>query len=772
MRLFIAEKPDLAKAIVEGLGGGVRKEGYYDCAGDIVTWCYGHMLQLFDPEDYDPRFKQWNMDDLPVVHIPWRKKVSKDKKDQFNVIIDLLKKADAVVNAGDPDEEGQLLVDEILQYARWNGPTKRVLINDNNTSVVRKALAAMRDNREFAGLSAAAEARSVGDQLYGYNLTRAYTLAARSAGYDGTLSVGRVQTAILGLVVRRDREFESHQKAYYYNVVGEFAFGAIQFHARYTVTDVDQKDDKGRLIDRMRAEAIKSLSAGKPARLLSVKPAMKEEAAPLPYNLIELQIEASKRYGYKPDQVLEVTQTLKDKYRLITYNRSDCQYLSDDQHEDAPAVLAAIAETAQELVAAIRQADPALKSRAFNSSKVSAHHGIVPTQATANLSALTLPEQRIYTLIAINYIAQFFPKHEFRETVVEIEAGGHRFACRSKVTTRAGWLALFKDDAMSDEEDGDSEPAQVAHDLSELNQGADGDCTRARIDNRETKPRPRYTMASLLKDLTRVAKYVTDQKLRELLIAKDKDKVGEHGGIGTPATRDKMIAKLFERTYFAEQGNSISSTKTGREFYDSLPQQATYPDMTALWHEQQLAIQAGGQDVVSFIQELVTYITGEVDRVKVEGCAVKVETIACPSCGKGLRRRNGANGAFWGCTGYPECKETCEDKGGKPVLEKHSCPKCGKELRRRKGSNGWFWSCTGYQAGCLASFDDKRGKPVLVDKEQVSASVMHKCTNCGHGLVRRPGKKDKNSYWWGCSGYPACKQTYFDLNGKPNYSKA
>ncbi|MBA4953692.1 DNA topoisomerase III, partial [Pseudomonas aeruginosa] len=195
-RLVIAEKPELAKAIVEGLGGGSRKDGYYECGSDRVTWCFGHMLALLDPEDYDERYANWNMADLPIVHIPWRKKPSGDAgaKAQFKTILSLLKQAKSVVHAGDPDDEGQLLVDEILEYANCRLPVQRLLINDNNVKIVRRQLAAMRDNREFAGLSAAAEARSVGDQLYGFNITRLYTLAARAKGYQGLLSVGRVQT--------------------------------------------------------------------------------------------------------------------------------------------------------------------------------------------------------------------------------------------------------------------------------------------------------------------------------------------------------------------------------------------------------------------------------------------------------------------------------------------------------------------------------------------------------------------------------------------------
>jgi DNA topoisomerase III len=724
MRLFIAEKPDLARAIVEGLGGGSRQSGYFDCGNDYVTWCFGHMLQLLDPEDYDARFKVWAMEDLPISHIPWRKQPAGDKKDQLKIITGLLKQADSVVHAGDPDDEGQLLVDEIIEYAKSRLPVQRLLINDNNTAVVRRALATMRDNREFAGLSAAAEARSVGDQLYGYNLTRAYTLAARKAGYQGVLSVGRVQTPILGLVVRRDREFEAHTKSFYYNVTGQFQFGELEFPARYQIVDGDPVDDKGRLIDQTHAQGIADTVRGKPARIASAATKQKEQHPPLPYNLLKLQTDASRKFGFKPDQTKDITQSLRDKHRLITYNRSDCEYLSEEQHADAPQVLAAIATTAPVLAPVAQRADPALKSRAFNSSKVSAHHGIIPTEATADLSKLSDGEQKIYLLIARAYLAQFFPKHQYDQTDVIVESEGHRFGVRANVTTRAGWLALYKNDVGNEDLEGEEDA--LTTDLRSARADQEGACKDARAEQMETKPRPLYTMATLLTDLTRVAKYVRDERLRKLLVEKDKGKEGEHGGIGTPATRDTIIATLFDRGYLAEKGKSIVSTPTGREFYDCLPDQAKYPDMTALWHEQQKAIQAGERDAESFVRELLTYIGHEVESVKTHGIGIKIDAHPCPDCGKPLRRI------------------------------------------KKKEKNEFFWGCTGFSEGCKFACEDKAGKPV--PRQSAAVSVLHKCMACGKGLTRRPGKK-RGAYWWGCSGYPTCAKTYPDIKGQPDYSK-
>lgn len=723
MRLFIAEKPDLAKAIVEGLGGGSRRDGYYDCGDDYVTWCFGHMLQLLDPEDYDERYSKWNMDDLPIVHIPWKKKPGSEKQNQLKIIVNLLRQADSVVNAGDPDEEGQLLIDEILQYADCRLPVKRVLINDNNTKVVRKALSNLRDNSEFSGMSAAAEARSVGDQLYGYNLTRAYTLAARQAGYQGVLSVGRVQTPILGLVVRRDQAFETHQKSYYYNVKGQFDIGGMVFPARYQIVDSDPVDEKGRLSNQEHANKIAVAVVGKPAHIVSQETKQKEQHPPLPYNLLKLQTDASRKFGFKPDQVKDITQSLREKHRLITYNRSDCEYLSEEQHTDAEAVLKAITTTAPMLTVAAQRADTQIKSRAFNSSKVSAHHAIIPTEATADLSKLSDGEQKIYLLVARAYIAQFWPKHQYDQTEILIEVESYRFAVRSNITTRAGWLALYKNDVGN--EDIEAGEDDMSIDLRTLKTGQTGLCISAEAEKMETKPQPLYTMATLLGDLTRVAKYIRDERLRKLLLEKDKGKEGEHGGIGTPATRDSIIATLFERGYLIEKGKNIISTQTGREFYAALPEQAKFPDMTALWHEQQKAIHAGERDVESFVKELMDYIRREVVSVKENGIGIKIDVTPCPSCSKPLRRI------------------------------------------KKKEKNEFFWGCTGFADGCKFSCDDKDGKPIKKEAQKISA--LHKCMACGMGLSRRPDKK-KGMFWWGCSDYPSCKQTYPDIKGKPNYS--
>ncbi|MDR1612258.1 MAG: DNA topoisomerase III, partial [Planctomycetota bacterium] len=461
--LYIAEKPELARAIVEALGGGGKKsdkkKGYYECGRDIVAWCYGHMLRLQEPEEYDPACKRWTLDALPLAFVPWKKRPVEKAKEQLGVILELLKGADTVVNAGDPDAEGQLLVDEILHYAGFKGKVKRVLINDNTPALVKKALANLRDNADFAGLSAAAEARQVGDWLYGLNLTRLYTLAGQREGYPGMLSVGRVQTPILGLIVRRDREHASHHKSAFFVIRGKFRTGGAEFTATYRNKPDDPQDDKGRLLDQKHAQAVADAVNGKPARIASVDAVKGETPPPLPYNLLALQTDASRLHGLAPDRVKEITQSLREKHRLITYNRSDSRYLSEEQHQDAPAVIAAIAANVPEFTDHVARTDPALKSRAFDSSKVTAHHAVIPTQARVDFSALSLDEKRVYLLIARAYLVQFMPPQTWERTVAVLEVEGHAFVHTARVVLESGWRDFYAGDPRPEderEEDADS----------------------------------------------------------------------------------------------------------------------------------------------------------------------------------------------------------------------------------------------------------------------------------------------------------------------------
>ncbi len=720
MRLFIAEKPELGRAIADALGSGKKDGNAIRCGnGDVVTWCFGHLLTLTDPEDHIPDAAKWNFDILPI-RWPISHKPIQDKEAQVKLIQKLVQEAQEIVHAGDPDEEGQLLVDAVLDYVGNTKPVRRVLIHDLNKTLVQKAIINLRDNREFYGLYQSALARSVSDQLYGYNLTRAYTLAGRKSGATQVLSVGRVQTPMLGLVVRRDRAHEDYKSHYFYEIQVSMTGEGGQFKAKYQPSDSAPVDEKGRVIDQAFGDIVVSDVKNQMASDIQVKTETKAASPPLLYNLLNLQADAARKFGLSPNQTLKITQSLREKHHLITYNRSDCQYLSDEQHADAQEVLQAVATTASVLAKAAQVGDIKIKSRAFNSKNVSAHHAIVPTVQTAHLENLTNAESQIYLLIARAYIAQFWPKHVYRETTITFKICEHVFQTKSRLFIHEGWKRLYTKDV--DNHEIHDHSADTTENLEWVNQLSQLLCEDAIHDQKQTKPPTRYTMATLLKDLARVSKYVTDPKIKNLLLAKDQDKKGEHGGIGTPATRSAIIEQLIKRGYISEDKKKVVSTQLGREFFDLLPTFATAPDMTALWHEQQQDIRTGQMTLQAFVDGVAKTVASEVARIKAEGIRVKIAGgIACPTCQSGiLARRKGKQGFFWGCSAYPECKSTFPDKGGQPNVMM---------------------------------------KTTLTISE-------HKCSDCGKGLIRRQGKK-KGTFWWGCSGFPACTFRAFDQKGKP-----
>lgn len=735
-KLFIAEKHDVAKAIAGVLGVTSKGDGFYQCGEDKVTWCAGHMLQLCSPEDYNPEHKKWSLDHLPIVNVPWKYQVIDGRGKQLNIIKSLLDQCSTVVHAGDSDDEGQLLVDEILEYYRITKPVMRLLINDNNEKVIKRSIANMKSNKEFYGLYQSALARSVADQLYGFNMTRLYTLKANEKGIEGVFSVGRVQTPILGLVVARDRAIASHTKQFYYSVTGHFDLMGKSFTAAHKPSEDAPVGENKKITDSAYADSIINKCKGANSTITSFERKEKRVLAPLCYDLLELQVDASRKFGLDPDVVLKITQSLRENHKLITYNRSDCRYLSEEQHEDAPNVLAAIAANSGVLGKACSAADPTIKGRVFNSANVTAHHAIVPTEAQKNISELTENERNIYLLIARSYIAQFWPDRVLDVTELSLDCAGEKFTASQSIVVAEGWKSLYSNDADNQEIESDQEQDQTTGDIQALALGNSGSCANCTYSKKETEPPKPYTMATLLKDLKRVAAFVKNPEIAKILREKDKDKKGESGGIGTPATRDTFIVKLLERGFFQKSGKNIISSQVGKNYHDVLPEFATQPDLTALWHQQQKDIASGSDTVMNFVNGLVQTITTHINEVRnTTFDMVKTEGMQCPACkGKTLFRI------------------------------------------KKKDSKEHFWGCKDRES-CGKTYPDKAGKPDLTVKAPVAHSE-HDCRACGKKLVRRisPAKKATTKTkakpatpWYGCSGYPTCKQTYFEKNGAPDF---
>lgn len=639
MRLFIAEKPAVAADIVKALGGSfTRHEGYFESATDIVSFCVGHVLEMVPPEQIDPAYAKWSLDTLPLKLYPVQLQPKASVAKQANILVKLIKRPDIkmVVHCGDPDDEGQLLVDEVLEFAGNTAPVKRALINDNTAPAVKKAITSLRDNREFRGMYLKALMRSAGDAIYGFSMSRAYSIKAKEKGYRGVISVGRVQTPVLGLIVRRWRENQSHTAAFYYTLAGNFISGADVITARWQTSEYAPVDDKRRLIDKKWANGLANSLAGKAACVLAAAvDTGKEQAAPLPFNLVRLQQYMNQKHKLTAQQTLDITQALREKHKAITYNRSDCSYLSDEQFSEAPKVVEALKVLSD---FSVLDTDTKRKSKAFDSKKVTAHTAIIPTINVPDLSTLSANEKAVYLAIAKFYISQFMPKKIYDEAIAEIKCGEESFKVIARKTTNIGFTSLTGDDKDDEGQDDNSMAFDV---LSRLRTSETLTCRDIDISEQKTKPQPLFTEASLLAALVRVADFVSDTRIKQLLKEKDKDKKDEHGGIGTPATRAAIIETLKKRNYITLEKGKFIPTEAGLALIDALPESVTQPDMTAVWSEKQAAIESGEMDIEKFIDGLYAEVSNLVASadIKINASDETVSktvlerlSVNCPSC--------------------------------------------------------------------------------------------------------------------------------------------
>lgn len=704
MRLFIAEKPAVANDIVKALGGNfTRHDGWFESDNAIVTNCFGHIIESQPPENYNPEYKIWKVETLPLRLYPVKYQPVERASKQLKTIIELINRADVteIIHAGDPDDEGQLLVDEVLEYAGNTKPVKRVLINDNTLPAVKKALVNLKDNRDFKGLYLKALARSVADEIYGFSMTRAYTIPAQDKGYKGVLSVGRVQTPVLGLIVNRTRANKNHKSSVFYTMAGYFQRGADVIRANWKPGEFAPLTDR-KLLDKAWANGTAASLTGKPATVEAAATDDKKTAAPLPFNLVRLQQYMNRKFKMTAQKTLDITQQLREKYKAITYNRSDCSYLSEEQFGEAPQIIDA-------LKAAFPQQwdiDSARKSKAFNSAKITAHTAIVPTVSVPDINSLSTDERNVYLAIAQHYLVQFMPEKTYQEVSVAIQCGDESFYARARKTIDSGFEAFLGAEATDeDESDNDDSAFEL---LCKIRTGETLTTKEVTVNEKKTTPPPLFTEDTLLKALVRIADFVTDPTIKKILKEKDKGKEGEYGGIGTPATRGTILETLKKRNYITVEKGKLIPTDTGYALIDALPDIAVNPDMTALWAEKQTAIENGDLAVEEFINELYSDLGGMITNVdlgemKIEAAAPAGQSqrlnAPCPSCGKQIAIR--PKGYF--CTG-------CEFK----IWKNFS----GKTLSDKQVETLLTKGITGELKGFVSSKTNKQfsAKVKLIDK--------------------------------------------------------
>lgn len=720
MRLYIAEKPSLGRAIAEALPGPVQKgPGWLRCGtGDdaiVVSWCIGHLLEPAEPASYDPRWQKWKLEDLPLFPQQWQLTPKDSVRQQLKVLESLIRKATTIVHAGDPDREGQLLVDEVLRYFQASGPIQRVLINDLTPQAVARAIQAPKDNREFKRLSHSALARQRADWLYGLNLTRLYTLNYRQQGEQGVYSVGRVQTPVLGLVVERDKTIADFEPKPFYRLQAnvrdlESEPGSPTFTARWLPDERfrDHLDEEDRLLDKAVAHQIAAEVEGRPGRITEARFRDRKEAPPLPLSLSVLQIEAGRHFRMGAKEVLDTAQRLYERHQLITYPRSDCRYLPEGHFDQRQGVIQAIGRVAPELANDCERADPTLHSAAWNDKKVDAHHAIIPTARAAPKGKLSEAESKIYQLVSRYYLMQFYPEAVHREGRLTLAINDHQFRATETAVLSPGWKTLELRQREAGKEAAARETAKTP--LPRLANDDPVLCNSTDINERMTQPPQHFTDATLLSAMTNIARFVTDAELRKTLRETD--------GLGTEATRAAIIETLFKRDYLHRDKRFIKSTEKGQSLIQALPQAITRPDTTAIWEATLEQIRQGNGDPRRFIDELKRQIQGyiEVAEPKARDDGDDALRVHCPKCRAPMRIRDGKFGRFHACSRFPRCKGTRPLEDAAPedgtAQKPIPCPHCFSPLVRRKGPKGWFWGCSNFPT-CRQTVNDRDGKPAL-----------------------------------------------------------
>lgn len=606
MRLFIAEKPSVAKCIIDVLGKKKTEKGYYVAQnGDLVTWCFGHLLELAQPDEYlsddipltSKGTKRWRYEDLPIFPKKWVNipKAEKGAKAQLSVISKLLKSCTTVVNCGDPDREGQLLVDEILEHFKCKKQVLRYISSAQDSASVKKALSSLQPNAKFQGMAMAARARQRADWLIGMNLSRAYTLAHDN---KGPITVGRVQTPTLNLVATRDLEIKNFVPKPYFNIKVKLSVNNEPFSADVVLEGMTGLDSEQRLIDaNVAKQLVSKLKSVDSFVVTDVTSSQKELEQPKSLSLADLQQYASTNFGFSAKETLDTCQSLYEVHKLTTYPRSDCSFLPEVQHSDAPQVLQSLAKVNPELSALISKADPAIKSKTWNDTKISAHHGIIPTSQIADKSALNDKEQKIYSYIVKTYIAQFYPKCVILNTTLKISAGEINLVAKGSVVIKKGFKEVLG---------GNVDKSQ---NLPKCQKGTQAKLETVELLNEKTKAPSCYNDGSLIKAMENIANIVTNPEHKKYL--------KEGDGIGTSATRAAIIEELKKRGYLTVKNKSLHATDLAFKFLGHLPDIIKNPVLTAIYESKFKDIEAGKLTLSEFESNQVqSFVLKQINRAK------------------------------------------------------------------------------------------------------------------------------------------------------------
>jgi DNA topoisomerase-3 len=722
--LVIAEKPSVGRDLASALPGTfkpgtIRKktaapeDGDGDGAGArgrrnqteflesddmLITWAVGHLVELAEPDEYDDKFKKWRMTDLPIVPDDFRLKPRDAKsKKQLDVILNLLRRddVDSVINACDAGREGELIFAYIydvyrdgLKKGEHVKPVERLWISSMTKQAIREGFERLRPGDQLLPLEEAARSRSEADWLVGMNATRAATIRGR-AWVGGVVSLGRVQTPTLAMIVRREREIQAFVPEPYWLV-------HASFDPRYQGLWFEGEETRIKKVER--ADEIVAKVAGKEGTVEKVERKEQSERPPLLYDLTSLQRDANRRFGFSARRTLQAAQSLYEDKKAITYPRTSSRYLSGDMVPQLKIVASTLQEIGEYREAAtfVMRLDQLPLARVVNDAKVSDHHAIIPTDISHDVERFTPDERRVFDLIARRFLAVFHPPARYARTTIVTVVEEERFRTRGKVTLEAGWRGVYGVEADAERER-QGEDDEGEGELPPLREGQTVKCAAAEREDKMTKPPPRYTEATLLSAMETAGKLIDDEELREAM---------KDSGLGTPATRAEIIETLIRREYIERAGKDLQPTPKGLQVISMLEEhKLTSPELTGEWEHKLSEIEHGRVRREAFMREIETFageIVGQIAELDKEKLRPeRVELGLCPRCGAVSGEIIRENSRAYGCTSWKSREESgCGFVIWKRVAGRTLTPEIARQLIEE-----------GRTRDVLSGFKSRNGKP-------------------------------------------------------------
>ncbi len=579
--LVIAEKPSVGRDIAKVLGCGGKGDGFLFNENYIVSWAFGHLVELYDPEDYDEGLKKWKRETLPIIPAEIKLKASKDGKKQLALLKKLMndKEVDRLICATDAGREGELIFRYIYYFLKCKKPFSRLWISSMTDKAIKDGFNSLKDGREYDNLYAGAKCRSEADWLVGINATRAFTLK-----YNVLLSIGRVQTPTLAIICERQKEINAFVPDDYFEVTADFG----EYKGLWT----NLKENSSKIKTEEEAAKIISETKGKEGAVKSVKKEEKRQAPPLLYDLTELQREANSKYGFSAQKTLSIAQELYEKRKMITYPRTDSRYLSDDMIPKIHATLKllSLTETYREPAERVLNLPKLpITKRIIDNSKITDHHALIPTDGRLRPEALSEDEFKVFDLIARRFMAVFYPYYVYNTTTIITEINTHSFVTKGTTVKDPGWTALN----IAGKKDKKEEI------LPDVYEGQPQTAKKVTKKKKQTKPPSPYTEAALLSAMENAGRFVEDEALKEQL---------KESGLGTPATRAGIIERLIAVKYIVRKGKSLIPTEKGMKLVEVCPKELKSPETTGRWEKGLRSISEGKMETEKFMGSIKRYV--------------------------------------------------------------------------------------------------------------------------------------------------------------------